>query len=87
MAALAARAGSETNPDPEEQERASLRWKILQKTPTSAALLHRGDRGPYEAQTGFIDQDCAPVAVTLPDIQACEVWRPDIGLGQGGGAA
>ncbi|MFF2235762.1 hypothetical protein [Streptomyces anulatus] len=46
--------------DLEEQERAALRWKIQQKTPTSPALLHRGDCGLYQAQTGVIDRDYAP---------------------------
>ncbi|OLO25550.1 hypothetical protein PZ61_0237875 [Streptomyces sp. MNU77] len=68
--------------DLEEQERAALRWKIQPKTPTSAALLHRGDCGLYQAQIGFIDQDYALVAVTMPDIELCEACRPDIGLGQ-----
>ncbi|MFI0763276.1 DUF6233 domain-containing protein (plasmid) [Streptomyces anulatus] len=69
--------------DLEEQEHAALRWKIQPKTPTSAALLHRGDCGLYQAQIGYIDQDYALVAVTMPDIQSCEACRPDTGLGQG----
>ncbi|MFC8704835.1 DUF6233 domain-containing protein [Streptomyces anulatus] len=68
--------------DLEEQERAALRWKIQQKTPTSPALLHRGDCGLYQAQIGFIDRDYALVAVTMPDIQSCEACRPGAGLGE-----
>lgn len=65
-----------------EQERAALRWKIQQKTPTSPALLHHGDCGLYEARIGFIDREYAVVAATMPDIEPCEACRPDIGLGQ-----
>ncbi|MEU6957016.1 DUF6233 domain-containing protein [Streptomyces sp. NPDC045714] len=68
--------------DLEEQERAALRWKIQQKTPTSPALLHRGDCGLYEARIGFIDWEYAVVAAAMPDIEPCEACRPDIGLGQ-----
>lgn len=73
----------------EEQERrrrkqayAELRWKIQPQRSNSAALLHRGGCSLYAMDGGFITREEAMIALAEPDIEVCEICRPDTGLAQ-----
>ena len=73
----------------EEQERrrreaahAALRWKIQPQRSNATALLHRGDCTLYTSEMGFISREDAMVALAEPDIEPCEICRPDTGLTQ-----
>ncbi|MFF2231184.1 DUF6233 domain-containing protein [Streptomyces anulatus] len=82
VTALAARAGSETNPGPGGAGAclAAVEDPAEDADLGSAAAPRglRAVRGPDR----FIDREHALVAVTMPDIESCETCRPDIGLGQ-----
>ncbi|MFG2540626.1 DUF6233 domain-containing protein [Streptomyces sp. NPDC048511] len=71
----------------EEQERrrreaayAAQRWKIQPQRSSSVALVHRGDCSLYQVEGGYISREDAMVALAEPDIEACEICRPDTGL-------
>ncbi|WP_262375717.1 DUF6233 domain-containing protein [Streptomyces sp. sk2.1] len=44
------------------------------------ALLHRGGRGLYSAQFGFISREDAIIALAEPDIEPCQTCNPQTGL-------
>ncbi|GAA2955499.1 MULTISPECIES: DUF6233 domain-containing protein [Streptomyces] len=71
----------------EDQERrrreaahAALRWKIQPQRTTATALLHRGDCTLYPMDGGHISREDAMIALAEPDIEPCEICRPDTGL-------
>ncbi|MEF9915715.1 DUF6233 domain-containing protein [Streptomyces sp. P5-A9] len=71
----------------EDQERrrraaahAAQRWKIQPQRSNATALLHRGDCTLYPTDAGYISREDAMVALAEPDIQPCEICRPDTGL-------
>ncbi|MFB7215522.1 DUF6233 domain-containing protein [Streptomyces sp. NPDC056255] len=74
----------------EEQERrcrerahAALRWKIQPQRSSSAALVHRGDCALYPAEGGFLNREEAMIALAEPDIEACQICKPETGLVDG----
>ncbi|MFI2780115.1 DUF6233 domain-containing protein [Streptomyces sp. ALB3] len=50
------------------------------RCPSSTALLHRGGCATYPDQVGLISREDAMVALAEPDIEPCEVCRPDTRL-------
>ncbi|MEU0634080.1 DUF6233 domain-containing protein [Streptomyces sp. NPDC005989] len=64
-------------------ERAELRWKIQPQRPSSAALVHRGDCALYPVEGGFLTREEAVIALAEPDIEACQICRPETGLVDG----
>ncbi|MGW1405387.1 DUF6233 domain-containing protein [Streptomyces sp. NPDC002403] len=65
-----------------ERARAEQSWKIQPQRSGSTALLHRGGCTSYSAQLGFLDRGEALIALAEPDIEPCEVCRPESGLMQ-----
>ncbi|WP_444971886.1 DUF6233 domain-containing protein [Streptomyces sp. SAI-25] len=63
-----------------EQAYAGRRWKVEPERADAAALLHRGDCATYPVAGGYIDRDHALVALEMPDVEPCQVCRPDTGL-------
>lgn len=63
-----------------EQARAEMSWKIQPQRSNATALLHRGNCTLYPARVGFINREDAMVALAEPDIQPCEICRPETGL-------
>ncbi|MEV3934214.1 DUF6233 domain-containing protein [Streptomyces sp. NPDC049944] len=57
-----------------------MSWKIQPQRSSSTALLHRGTCATYPDQVGLISREDAMVALAEPDIEPCEVCRPDTGL-------
>ena len=47
---------------------------------SSTALLHRGGCATYPDQVGLISREDALVALAEPDIEPCQVCRPQTGL-------
>ncbi len=63
-----------------ERARAEMAWKIQPQRSSSTALLHRGGCATYLDQVGLISREDAMVALAQPDIEPCEVCRPQTGL-------
>ncbi|MEU3656457.1 DUF6233 domain-containing protein [Streptomyces sp. NPDC032161] len=63
-----------------ERARAESSWKLQPQRAGTPAMLHRGGCGLYNAQLGFLDRDEAMIALAEPDIEPCEVCRPETGL-------
>ncbi|MGW2107637.1 DUF6233 domain-containing protein [Streptomyces sp. NPDC001948] len=66
-----------------EQAHAALRWKIQPQRSSSAALVHRGDCALYPVEGGFLTREEAMIAVAEPDIEPCQICRPETGLVDG----
>ncbi|MEE1767602.1 DUF6233 domain-containing protein [Streptomyces sp. JV185] len=66
-----------------ERARAEKLWKIQPQRSGSAALLHRGGRGLYNAPLGFLDREDAVIALAEPDIEPCQICKPETGLVEG----
>ncbi|MER5618547.1 DUF6233 domain-containing protein [Streptomyces sp. NPDC002215] len=65
-----------------EQAHAALRWKIQPRS-SSAALVHRGDCALYPVEGGFLTREEAMIALAEPDIEACQICKPETGLVHG----
>ncbi|MFD9768622.1 DUF6233 domain-containing protein [[Kitasatospora] papulosa] len=63
-----------------ERARAEMAWKIQPQRSSSTALLHRVGCATYPDQVGLIFREDALVALAEPDIEPCEVCRPQTGL-------
>ncbi|MFE0229891.1 DUF6233 domain-containing protein [[Kitasatospora] papulosa] len=63
-----------------ERARAEMSWKIQPQRSSSVALLHRGGCATYPDRVGLISREDAMVALAEPDIEPCQVRRPDTGL-------
>ncbi|MFJ8870596.1 DUF6233 domain-containing protein [Streptomyces sp. NPDC102473] len=63
-----------------ERARAEMSWKIQPHRSSSTVLLHRGGCATYPDQVGLISREDAIVALAEPDIEPCEVCRPQTGL-------
>lgn len=63
-----------------ERARAEMAWKIQPQRSSSTALLHRGGCATYPDQVGLISREDAMVALAQPDIEPCDVCRPQTGL-------
>nr|WSS66906.1 DUF6233 domain-containing protein [Streptomyces sp. NBC_01175] len=63
-----------------ERARAEMSWKIQPQRSSSVALLHRGGCATYPDQVGLISREDAMIALAEPDIEPCQVCRPDTGL-------
>ena len=63
-----------------ERARAEMMWKIQPQRSSSVALLHRGGCATYPDQVGLISREDALVALAEPDIEPCDVCRPETGL-------
>ncbi|MFJ9683779.1 DUF6233 domain-containing protein [Streptomyces sp. NPDC101194] len=63
-----------------ERARAEQSWKIQPKRSGETAMLHRGGCALYSAQLGFINRQEAIIALKEPDIEACQICKPDAGL-------
>ncbi|WP_329043005.1 DUF6233 domain-containing protein [Streptomyces sp. NBC_00178] len=63
-----------------ERARAEMSFKIQPQRSSSAALLHRGGCATYPDQIGLISREDATVALADPDIEPCQVCRPQTGL-------
>ncbi|MET8748282.1 DUF6233 domain-containing protein [Streptomyces sp. NPDC004728] len=66
-----------------EQAHAALRWKIQPQRSSSAALVHRGDCALYSVEGGFLTREEAVIALAEPDIEACQICKPETGLVDG----
>ncbi|WP_331756322.1 DUF6233 domain-containing protein (plasmid) [Streptomyces sp. NBC_01590] len=64
----------------QERARAEQSWKIQPKRSGETAMLHRGGCGLYSAQLGFINRQEAIIAMNEPDIEACQICTPEMGL-------
>ncbi|MFJ4126129.1 DUF6233 domain-containing protein [[Kitasatospora] papulosa] len=63
-----------------ERARAEMAFKIQPQRSSSTALLHRGGCATYPDRVGLISREDAMVALAEPDIEPCEVCRPQTGL-------
>ncbi|MFF3128863.1 DUF6233 domain-containing protein [Streptomyces sp. NPDC057908] len=63
--------------------RAEQSWKIQPRRSGETAMLHRGGCGLYSAQLGFINRQEALIAMNEPDIEACQICKPETGLVDG----
>ncbi|MFE3906116.1 DUF6233 domain-containing protein [Streptomyces sp. NPDC059153] len=66
-----------------ERARAEQLWKIQPRRSGETAMLHHGGCGLYRAQLGFISRQEALIAMDEPDIEGCQVCRPETGLVDG----
>ncbi|MFJ9059993.1 DUF6233 domain-containing protein [Streptomyces sp. NPDC102409] len=57
-----------------------MSWKIQPQRSSSTALPHRGGCATYPDQVGLISCENAMVALAQPDVESCEVCRPQTGL-------
>ncbi|WP_405697651.1 DUF6233 domain-containing protein [Streptomyces sp. NBC_01185] len=64
----------------QERARAEMSWKIQPQRSSPTALLHRGGCATYTDQVGLISRENAMVALAQPDVESCEVCRPQTGL-------
>ncbi|MFF3959650.1 DUF6233 domain-containing protein [Streptomyces sp. NPDC001890] len=58
------------------------RSRCIQRS-SSAALVHRGDCALYPAEGGFLTREEAMIALAEPDIEACQICKPETGLVDG----
>ncbi|MFE7402529.1 DUF6233 domain-containing protein [Streptomyces sp. NPDC057557] len=65
-----------------ERARAEQSWKSQPKRSGETAM-HRGGCGLYSAQLGFINRQEAIIAMNEPDIEACQIYKPETGLVDG----
>ncbi|MFE6977027.1 DUF6233 domain-containing protein [Streptomyces sp. NPDC057682] len=63
-----------------ERARAERSWKIQPPRAGRPAMLHRGGCTLSAGEHGLIDREEALIAMTEPDIEACNVCRPETGL-------
>ncbi|MFE2454560.1 DUF6233 domain-containing protein [[Kitasatospora] papulosa] len=63
-----------------ERARAEMAWQIQPQRSSSTALLHRGGCVTYPDHVGLISREDSMVALAEPDIEPCEVCRPQTGL-------
>ncbi|WP_326763425.1 DUF6233 domain-containing protein [Streptomyces sp. NBC_01591] len=66
-----------------EQAHAALRWKIQPQRSSSMALVHRRDCALYPVEGGFLNREEAVIALAEPDIEACQICKPETGLVDG----
>ncbi|MFB7214667.1 DUF6233 domain-containing protein [Streptomyces sp. NPDC056255] len=66
-----------------ERAHAALRWKIQPQRSSSAALVHRGDCALYPVEGGFLTREEAMIALAEPDLEACQICKPETGLVDG----
>ncbi|MGP3749901.1 DUF6233 domain-containing protein [Streptomyces sp. IBSNAI001] len=64
----------------QERARSGMLWKIQPQRSSSVALLHRGGCATYLDRVGLISREDALVALAEPDIEPCQICRPDTGL-------
>ncbi|MFF9654006.1 DUF6233 domain-containing protein [Streptomyces sp. NPDC014622] len=68
--------------DRRRRERACIEqvWKLQPERAGAPAMLHLGGCGLYKTELGHLDSEESLIALAEPDIEPCEVCRPDAGL-------
>ncbi|MEV5200518.1 DUF6233 domain-containing protein [Streptomyces sp. NPDC053720] len=70
-----------------ERAHAAPRWEIQPQRSSSVALVHCGNCALYPVEGGFLDREEAVIALAEPDIEACQICRPETGLVDGYGCS